>query len=117
MAGGERVAALVLDAPDKAARVLRGDAQPGFADLLQGAGDGVLAVLDRVDEDPRERLAELRVIVARSGGLLALLGDGEASVTLGVLHRAGVQVDQFVAALDERLRAERQQHRQAPRRG
>ena len=47
-------------------------------------------MLDRVDEDPRERLTELRVIIARSGGLLALLGDGEAGVTLGVLHRAGV---------------------------
>jgi hypothetical protein len=48
---------------------------------------------------------------------LALLGDGEAGVALGVLHCAGVQVDQLVAALDERLGAERQQHRQAPRRG
>ena len=117
MACPEGVAALVLDAPRQAARILRRGTQPGFADLGQGAGHGILSVLDRVDEDPRECLAELRVIVARACGLLALLGDGEAGVTLGVLHRGGVQVDQLVAALDERLRAERQQHRQAPRRG
>ncbi len=57
------------------------------------------------------------MIVTRPCGLLALLGDGEAGVTLGVLHPGGVEVDQLVAALDERLRAQRQQHRQAPRRG
>ncbi|MDX6719980.1 MAG: hypothetical protein QOJ63_2234 [Solirubrobacteraceae bacterium] len=117
MAGRERVAALVLDASCQAARILCRGAQPGLADLEDRARHGVLAVLDRVDEDPRERLAELGVIVARACGLLALLGDREAGVTLGVLHRGGVQVDQLVAALDERLRAERQQHRQAPRRG
>ena len=117
MAGGERVTALLFDAPRETARVLRGGTQSRFADLTDGARDGILAALDRVDEDPRERLAQLRVIVARSCGLVALLGHGEAGVALGVLDRAGVQVDQLVAALDEHLRAERQQHRQAPRRG
>ena len=112
MAGGERVTALLFDAPRETARVLRGGTQSRFADLADGARDGILAALDRVDEDPRERLAQLRVIVARSCGLLPLLRHGEAGVALGVLDRAGVQVDQLVAALDEHLRAERQQHRQ-----
>ena len=117
MAGRERVASLVLDASCQAARILRRATQPRLADLTDRARHGVLSVLERVDEDPRECLAELRVIVARACGLLALLGDGEAGVTFGVLDRGGVQVDELVAALDERLRAERQQHRQAPRRG
>lgn len=85
--------------------------RPRLADLADGARDRVLTILDGIDEDLRERRAQPGMVVARPGGLLALLGDGEAGVTFGVLDRAGVQVDELVAALDERLRAERQQHR------
>jgi hypothetical protein len=53
MASRERVASLVIDAPRQTARVLRRGAQRGLADLADGPRDGILAMLDRVDEDPR----------------------------------------------------------------
>jgi hypothetical protein len=112
----ERVAVLLLNASREAPRVL-GAAQPCFADLAHRPLQGVLAGLERVDEDPGDGLAQPGMVIACPRGLLALAVHRGAGVPLGVLYPGRVQVDQLVAALDEGVRAERQQHRQAPRCG
>src|ERR1019366_7812116 len=99
MACPQRVAVLLLNASREAPRVLRGGAQARFADLAHSSLEGVLAVLERVDEDLRECLAKPGVVIAGVRGLVPLVLDSGAGVPLSVLNPGRVQIDQLVATL------------------
>jgi len=116
VAAMQGVAAFLLDRHRQRAGVRDCVAQPLLADFTQGAADGVLAVIDRVQEDPGERAGQAASLIARAGGFLALLLDGVDRGPLGVLDRRAVPVDQLIAALAEHLGDEHQQQRMPSRR-
>jgi len=87
-----RVAAFLLDRHRQRARVSDDLTQPLLADLLEGTADGVLTVIDRVQQDPGERAGQAAALIARPGGFLALFLDGVDRGALGVLDRRAVAV-------------------------